>query len=74
MGLCVRAGGAPSGDDALAMSISSRFRVPIERVYLVTDLTVLAMSLSYLPLGRIACSLLTVTLSGKIIGIIQRWK
>lgn len=74
VGLCVRAGGAPSGDDALAMSISSRFRVPIERVYLVTDLTVLAMSLSYLPLGRIACSLLTVTLSGKIIGIIQRWK
>lgn len=74
VGLCVRAGGAPTGDDALAMSISSRFRVPIERVYLVTDLTVLALSLSYLPLGRIACSLLTVTLSGKIIGVIQRWK
>lgn len=73
VGLCVRAGGAPTGDDALAMSISSRFRFPIERVYLVTDLTVLALSLSYLPLGRIACSLLTVTLSGKIIGIIQRW-
>lgn len=74
VGLCVRAGGAPSGDDALAMSLSSRFGIPIERVYLITDLTVLALSLSYLPLGRIACSLLTVTLSGKIIGIIQRWK
>ena len=74
VGLCVRAGGAPTGDDALAMSLSSRFRIPIERVYLITDLTVLGLSLSYLPLGRIACSLLTVTLSGKIIGIIQRYR
>jgi uncharacterized membrane-anchored protein YitT (DUF2179 family) len=73
VGLCVRAGGAPTGDDALAMTLSSRLHVPIERVYLVTDLTVLALSLSYLPIGRIACSVLTVTLSGKIIGIIQRY-
>lgn len=72
VGLCVRAGGAPSGDDALAMSLSKVFGVPIERVYLITDLTVLGLSLSYLPLFRIACSLLTVTLSGKIIGVIQR--
>ena len=73
VGLCVRAGGAPTGDDALAMSLSRRFRLPIERVYLITDLTVLVLSLSYLPLGRIACSVLTVTLSGKLIGLIQRW-
>lgn len=73
VGLCVRAGGAPTGDDALAMGLSTRFSVPIERVYLLTDLTVLALSLSYLPLGRIACSVLTVTLSGKIIGLIQRY-
>ena len=73
VGLCVRAGGAPTGDDALAMGLSTRFGVPIERIYLITDLTVLALSLSYLPLPRIACSVLTVTLSGKIIGIIQRY-
>lgn len=73
VGLCVRAGGAPTGDDALAMSLSNSLRIPIERVYLITDLTVLALSLSYLPIGRIACSLLTVTLSGKLIGLIQRW-
>ena len=72
-GLCVRSGGAPSGDDALAMGLSKQLRVPIERVYLISDLTVLGLSLSYLPLSRIACSLLTVMLSGKIIGIIQRW-
>lgn len=72
-GLCVRSGGAPSGDDALAMGLSKRLRVPIERVYLISDLTVLGLSLSYLPLSRIACSLFSVMLSGKIIGIIQRW-
>ena len=72
-GLCVRAGGAPTGDDALAMGLSKRLGLPIERVYLITDLTVLGLSLSYLPLSRIACSLLSVMLSGKIIGILQRW-
>ena len=73
IGLCGRAGGAPTGDDALAMSLSTRLRLPIERVYLVTDMTVLALSLSYLSPARIACSLLTVVLSGKIIGIVQRY-
>ena len=72
-GLCVRAGGAPTGDDALAMGLSKGLGLPIERVYLITDLTVLGLSLSYLPFSRIACSLLSVMLSGKIIGIIQRW-
>lgn len=72
VGLCIRSGGAPTGDDALAMGVSSRFSMPIERVYLITDLTVLVLSLSYLPPARIACSVLTVTLSGKLIGLIQR--
>lgn len=73
IGLCVRSGGAPTGDDALAMSLSCRFHVPIERIYLISDMTVLTLSLSYLPPSRIAWSMLTVVLSGKIIGIIQRW-
>ena len=71
-GLCVRAGGATAGDDALAMSFSHIFRVPIERVYLISDLTVLVLSLSYIPVKRIAYSLMTVILSGQIIGIIQK--
>lgn len=72
-GICVRSGGAPTGDDALAMGLSKGLKLPIERVYLLTDLTVLGLSLTYLPLSRIACSLLSVMLSGKLIGIIQRW-
>ena len=71
-GLCVRAGGATAGDDALAMSFSHLFRCPIELIYLISDMTVLFLSLSYIPLRRIAYSLLTVVLSGQIIGLIQK--
>ena len=72
-GLCVRAGGAPSGDDALAMSVSRKWHVKIEYVYLISDLTVLALSLTYIPLRRIGYSLLTVTLSSLLVGLIDRF-
>lgn len=71
-GLSVWAGGAPSGDDALAMSLSSLLRCGIARVYLASDLIVLLLSLSYIPWQKIVYSLLTVVLSGQIIGWIQR--
>ena len=71
-GLCVRAGGATAGDDALAMSFSQLLRWPIERIYLISDLTVLVLSLSYISFTRIVWSLLTVILSGQIIGWIQK--
>ena len=73
-GVCVRIGGATCGDDALAMSLSHILRTPIERIYLVSDLTVLGLSLSYIPLKRIIYSLITVILSGQIIGWIQKIK
>lgn len=71
-GLCVRAGGATSGDDALAMSLSHVTKLPIQWIYLISDLTVLGLSLSYIPHRRIFYSLLTVVLSGQIIGWIQK--
>ena len=71
-GLCVRVGGATSGDDALAMSLSKVSKVPIQWIYLISDLVVLALSLSYIPLSRIVYSLLTVILSGQIIGLLQK--
>ena len=71
-GVCVRIGGAPSGDDALAMSLSRLTRIPIQWVYLSTDVLVLGLSLSYIPVSKIAYSLLTVILSGQIIGLFQR--
>ena len=71
-GLCVKCGGATAGDDALAMSLSHILKWPIERIYLISDLTILLLSLSYIPFQRIIYSLLTVVLSGQIIGIIQK--
>ena len=71
-GMCVKVGGAQCGDDALAMSISKLTHVEIQWVYLISDLSVLLLSLSYIPVRRIAYSLVTVILSGQLIGVIQR--
>lgn len=73
-GIAVRFGGAPSGDDALAMSLSDIFKCRINIIYLISDITVLALSLSYIPLRTILYSLLTVILSGVIIDLIHRTK
>ena len=72
-GLCVRVGGAPSGDDALAMSISHAAGWKIQWVYLLSDLIVLVMPLSYIPVRRIGYSLFTVLLSGQLIGFVQNF-
>ena len=71
VGLVVRIGGACGGDDALALTISHLTKWPIARCYLITDLTVLVLSLSYIPFTRILYSLVTVTLSSFLIGRIQ---
>lgn len=71
-GLSVLGGGAPGADDALAMSLNKRYGWNIQNIYLVSDLAVLLISLTYIPFRRIAYSLLTVILSGQIVGWIQR--
>lgn len=73
-GLCVRVGGATGGDDALAMCIAHVSHWDIQWVYLMSDFVVLALSISYIPLGRIGWSVLTVVLSGQIIGLVQKVK
>lgn len=71
VGLAVRTGGAPCGDDALAMSISRISKLKIQWVYFISDITVLLLSLTYIPLGKIVYSLLSVVISGQIIGFIK---
>lgn len=71
VGLVVRVGGAAGGDDALALVIAKLLHWPVSRAYLFTDLVVLLLSLTYIPLQNIACSLVTVTLSSFIIGKIH---
>ena len=71
-GLCVKIGGAPGGDDALAMSFAKITHLNIEWIYLISDLIVLVLSLSYIPFSRIIYSLITVIISGQLIGLIQK--
>ena len=71
VGIVVREGGAAGGDDALALVISKVAKCRISRAYLLTDLTVLTLSLSYIPFSRTVYSFITVTLSSRIIDKIQ---
>ena len=73
-GLCVRAGGAPGGDDALAMCLSDIFHISIRWAYLSTDLVVLALSLTYIAPAKILYSLVTVILSGQLVGLVTEGK
>ena len=70
VGLCVRCGGAPGGDDAFSMAASRLFKLDIRLFYLFSDLLVL--SLTYLPPQRLFYSLLTVVLSGQLVGLMQK--
>ena len=71
-GLCVLVGGAPGGDDAFAMAAAKLTGRKIQTMYLISDLSVLGLSLTYIPVEKILYSLLTVLLSGQIVGWIQK--
>lgn len=72
VGLIIGQGASSGGDDALALILSKLTHCRISRVYLATDLVVLLLSLTYIPLGRIAYSLVTVTISSLLIEYVQR--
>lgn len=73
VGLVVRQGGASGGDDALALTISRLTSCRISVAYLITDIVVLLMSLSYISLHRIVYSLLTVIISSFVIDLVQNF-
>lgn len=72
-GIVVRQGGACAGDDALALVLSKKLKCKISTAYLSTDITVLLLSLSYIPVRQIAYSIITVLLSGWLIEKVQNW-
>ena len=67
-GLSIRFGGAPGGDDAIAMSVRKLTGMKLHVFYLISDLVVLLLSLSYIPWKRMLFSLYTVILSGQVVG------
>lgn len=74
VGLIVRQGGSSGGDDALALTISHVSRWRLSRSYLFTDVVVLILSLTYIPVLRIVFSLITVTVSSHLIDWIKEYK
>ncbi len=74
VGIVVREGGAAGGDDALALVISKATGCRISKAYLITDLTVLGLSLTYIPFSKIAYSLISVTISSWLVDKIQNYK
>lgn len=74
VGLIIRQGGSAGGDDALALTISHVLHWRLARAYLFTDVVVLLLSLTYIPVMRIVFSLITVTLSSYILDWVQNYK
>ena len=67
VGIIIRNGAAAGGDDALAMVISKITSVTIGNVYLIGDVAVLILSLTYLSVYDIFWSLIAVSISGRTI-------
>ena len=74
VGLIIRQGGSSGGDDALALTISRTMHWRLSRAYLFTDLTVLVLSLSYIPFNRIVFSLITVTISSFLVDWVKEYR
>ena len=71
VGLIVRQGGSAGGDDALALTLSHVFSWRLSFCYLFTDVTVLLLSLSYIPIRQIVYSLITVNVSSYLIDFVK---
>lgn len=69
IGIIVRAGGAAGGDDVIALVGSKITPLKLNHVYMITDLIVLLLSLTYLNFEQIFFSIIAVTISGKIISL-----
>lgn len=70
-GLIIRQGGSGGGDDALALTLANLFRCKLSRAYLFADVTVLLLSLTYIPFSRIFFSLITTTISSNLIDVVK---
>ena len=71
VGIIVRNGGACGGDDAIVLMVNKLTKIKIQYVYLFSDLSILLLSLSYIPLLNVIYCIITVTISSSIIGLLH---
>ena len=70
----MNAGGASGGDDALAIVLSKLLRFRIGIIYLISDVSVLLLSLVYLPMRSMMYSIVAVVISGQVIDLLYKEK
>lgn len=68
--LIVRHGCAAGADDSLALIVQAKTRMRLGTFYLISDYAVLLLSLTYIPLGRIVWSMVSVLVSSGLIGLL----
>jgi uncharacterized membrane-anchored protein YitT (DUF2179 family) len=71
-GVVIYNDGACGGDDAIALIISKTLRVPVSISYLLLDIFVIIISISYIGINNIMYSFLTAIISSILIGVISR--
>lgn len=69
-GIIIKVGGAAGGDDVFALVVSKITKKKIGLIYLLSDLSVLVLSLSYLNVGKMLMSVIAVVISGQIINLV----
>lgn len=70
VGIVASAGCAAGGDDVLALVISKTTSLNVGKIYIITDVIILLLSLSYLSSFDVFYSLIAVTISGRVIDFI----
>ncbi len=73
VGIVIRAGAAAGGDDALALIISKITSLTIGNVYMISDIIILTLSLTYLSVYDVFWSLIAVNISGRVIDFIYNY-
>ena len=71
-GLVVRHDCASGGDDALAISLSHLTGMKVSVFYFCSDMLVLLLSLSYIPVLRIGWSVVSVLISSTLIELLRK--
>lgn len=67
VGMVVRNNAAAGGDDVIALVISNNTSLTIGKVYMISDVIILTLSLCYLSFNDVFWSLIAVNISGRIV-------
>lgn len=71
-GIIINSDAASGGDDVLALIFSKITNIELGNIYLIFDISILLLSLVYMPINKIFYSVIAVVISGKVINVMYR--